>query len=381
MATSSPTAPDYLSLLFQRWRTVAICTAVVLAGALLYAFLSPRWYEARLTAVPSQRAQDAASALAAKLPIAGLGSAGSADVPRIRAVLTSDSVADALIEKFNLMELYEVERIEDARDVLRKHCSSSVDRISAVVTFACEDKDPKRAMEMAAYAGEVGNRVFARISASSAREERKFLEAQVQKAREGVDQASRQLREFQEKHKIVDLPEQSKAVISAMAAIKGDLLSKQLQLSYLSSFSSTREAGVAQLRQQIEIMESKLSQLESARTPPATSPPAVPAAATPDFFPEAMNVPELRYELEQLVREQKIQETIFFLLTQRFETARVDEARDTSTFQILDYPSLPTRPSRPTRRKIALSGLLGGVLAGCAFVLLPAWWRRRRFAP
>jgi capsule polysaccharide export protein KpsE/RkpR len=235
---------------------------------------------------------------------------------------------------------------------------------------------------MAAYFGEVGNQVFGRISASCAREERRFLEAQVAKARRDVDDASRALREFQEKYKVLDLSEQSKAVISAMASIKGDLLTKQLQLSYLTSFSSRTESGVVQLQQQISILENKLEQLELARrTSGATSTttPADPSAASlePDIFPPALNVPELRFEFERLYREQKIQETVFFLLTQRYELARVDEARDTSTFQVLDFPILPTRHARPKRIKSAAVGLLAGAALGGTFILLPVWWRRR----
>src|SRR5690606_17534431 len=122
------------------------------------------------------------------------------DVQRINAALQSTSVRDEVINKFNLGELYETPYIEKTRAVLAEHCVTSADRKSGVVSLPCEDKDPKRAMEMAAYFGEVGNKVFGRVSASSAREERRFLEAQVLKARNDVDEASRKLREFQEKH-------------------------------------------------------------------------------------------------------------------------------------------------------------------------------------
>jgi tyrosine-protein kinase Etk/Wzc len=240
---------------------------------------------------------------------------------------------------------------------------------------------------MAAFFGEVGNRVFGRVSASSAREERKFLEAQVVKSRKDVDEASRKLREFQEAHKIVDLPEQSKAVISAMASLKGELLSKQLELSYLSSFSARTESSVVQLRQQIAIMDSKLKQLEDSQllaetkvAPPSGSGSGSAAAKTSDFFPGAMAVPDLRFQLEQLLREQKIQETVFGLMTQRYEMAKVDEARDTSTFQILDHPTLPTYRSRPKRTRIAVMGLVGGLALAAAWIVLPVWWRNRQMA-
>jgi capsule polysaccharide export protein KpsE/RkpR len=379
-ATEQPPL-DLLVLLTKRWRTISILGALGVAAALTYGFLAPKWYSATLTVVPSQRSGDAGG-LAAKLPgLAGLDPTSLADVQRIHSVLTSNSVADEVIEKFNLKARYEQDHLEHARKALWEHCSTSVDRKSSVVSLSCEDMEPQRAQAMAAYFGEVGNRVFGRISASSAREERKFLETQVLESRKAVDEASRKLREFQENHKVVDLTEQSKATISAMASIQGDLLSKQLELSYLSSFSSRTESSVVQLRQQIGIMEAKLKDLESSTPVVAqgsTPPPASNATARDaDFFPDAMSVPELRFQLEQLFREQKIQETVFFLMTQRYEMAKVDEARDTSTFQILDHPTLPTYKFRPRRARIAALGLAGGLALAGLWIVVPVWWRRR----
>ena len=375
---------DVVALLVRRWRTVVLCALLGSAAGLVYGFLAPKWYVAHLTVVPSQKTSNPAMGLIANLPGAdALGASGGTDVQRIQAVLDSDSVADEVITKFKLAERYETSHIEHTRVALREHCATSVDRKSSVVALTCEDKEPENAQAMAAFFGEVGNRVFGRISASSAREERRFLEGQVVKARTDVDQASRKLREFQEQHRLVDLGEQSKAVISAMASIKGQLVSKQIELSYLASFSSRAEANVVQLQQQLAILEAKLKQLEDSQ------PIGLPASAgsgsssqpmndaDAKFFPDAMRVPELRFELEQLLREQKIQETVFFLMTQRYETAKVDEARDTSTFQILDNPTLPTYKARPQRSRIAMFGLAGGLALAGIWIVLPVWWRRR----
>lgn len=385
---SEGTGIDILGLLLSRWKALVVFVVVGCAVGVTFAVLAPSWYQARLTVVASQRTTNPALSLLANIPGAdALGTSSSADVQRIQAVLNSNSVGDEVIAKFELKSRYDSAHIEHARSELWEHCGTSVDRKSGVAALTCEDKDPAMAMAMAAYFGEVGNRVFGRISASSAREERRFLEGQVVKARKDVDESSRKLRDFQEKHRVIDLGEQSKAVISAMASIKGDLIAKQLQLSYLSSFSSRTEANVVQLQQQIGIMEAKLKQLEDSQTvfavlpaPPAGSGAGSGSATAelpPRFFPDAMRVPELRFELEQLFREQKIQETVFFLMTQRYETAKVDEARDTSTFQILDSPTLPTYKSRPKRKKFAIYGVMGGVVLASMWIIVPVWWRRR----
>jgi tyrosine-protein kinase Etk/Wzc len=320
---------DSLTLAVQRWKTIALFVSAGLAASLAYALLTPSWFEARITVVPSEQSKNALGGMAAKLPTVAAFAPVATDVQRIHAVLRSNSVADAVVEKFKLAERYDTNHVEKARAELWKHCSTAVDMKSGLVSLWCEDQDPQLAQQMTAYFGEVGNQVFGRVSASSAREERKFLETQLKKARTDVEEASRKLREFQEQHKVIDLPEQSKAVISAMASIQGDLMSKQLQLSYLRSFSSRGEANVVQLQQQIEIMEAKLKQLEQSQQAPGKQVQGSGSGSDNEvnaFFPDAMRVPKLRFELEQLFREQKIQETIFFLMTERFEVARIDEA-------------------------------------------------------
>lgn len=370
---------DVLGLAIRHWRRIAVCGVLGFAVAAAYAFASEEWYEARLSVVGTQPSREsAAMALAARLP--GLDMTAT-DGKRIAAVLDSQSVADAVIEKFKLMERYRTGWIEDTRSVLTKHCTTSNDKLSGVVSLVCEDTDPETARAMAEYFGEVGNRVFARISRTSASEESAFLSEQVEAARKNVDEAARALLEFQEQHKVIDLTEQTKAVISAMASIKGELLSKQLELAYIRRFAGAGESKVIQLDEQLRVLESKLAQLEAAQraAPSASAGPGSGAGSgsSGDFFPGAMTVPGLRFELERLLRDQKIKETVFAVMTQRYEISRVDAARDTANFQILDHPTKPTLKSRPMRRKIAMAGGLVGGLLGIAWVVIPMWWRRR----
>jgi tyrosine-protein kinase Etk/Wzc len=350
-------------ILLRSWWVIMCCAAIGSVVAAVYALKMPNWYSARIGVLALPPASDG-GAQGSRLSTGSeaLLSAGQ----RIQAVLSSTSVADEVIEKFELEQHYGVPNRDAARAELGKHCTTSIDRRSGIVSLACEDLDPRIAMEMAASFGEVGNRVFGRVSASSAREERTFLEAQVAKVRGDVDEASRKLRDFQRANNIIDLPEQSRAVISAMAALKGEIVSKQLELSYQSTFAADTEASVTQLRRQIRILARKLRSLE------ATNP-----KAPTDFFPAAKSVADMRFELEQLVREQRIQETLFFTLSQRYESAKVDEARDTSTFQILDHPTQPAYPSRPRRAKTALLGALVGLVAACVLCILRAWWREQ----
>ncbi len=360
--------------LVARWRAVVAITVAGGIAATAYAFLAPSWYEADISVVPGTPAKGigaagALGALAADLPL-DLNVGGS-DAERIQAVLSSRSMTDAVIDRFHLIDRYDETYREDARKDLWHHCSSRLDKRPGVVTIKCEDKDPRIAQQMAEYFGEYGNDIFRRVSASSAHEERTFLEQRVAETKKAVDDASEKLREFEETNKLIDLPEQSKAVVSAIASLNGELLSKELQLSYLTTFSSADEATAVQTRQQIAVMQRKLKALEE--TAPVGTKPVSDLHKQPSddrgMFPAALSVPKLRFELTQLYREQKTQEALYLLLTQRYEMAKVNEARDTSTFQIVDHAVVPTKRARPKRTLIIVAASLLGLLMGCAWVV------------
>lgn len=353
-------------------RRIGMCTGAGLFTALVYVVVAPNWYQSTLTVMPA--VQSRASGLGAQLAGA-LGGAfelpgdlgGNADVERIAAVLESTSVTDAVVRKFDLVKRYDERYIEHARKQLWSHCSTRIDRKAKLVSLTCEDKDPIFVKAMLEFFGEHGNQIFRRVSTTSASEEVRFLEQRVADMRKEADESARRLRDFEERYKVVDLESQSKAVVSAMASLRSQEIAKELQLSYLNSFSARDESTAVQLRQQLSVMNAKFKTLEEAPVMESLPESRVrPAHGSGDaqkdasnIFPAALAVPGLRFELEQLLRDRKIREADLLLLMQRLEMAKVNEARDTSAFQILDPPPLPTYKSRP-RRLIAL--MLGGAL-------------------
>src|SRR6185312_2436593 len=110
--------------LLRRKRLLIAAAILGLAAGLAYGFAAPPWYEATLTVVQTQRSQNTlAMNLAASLPL-GLDNV-TTDVQRTQAVLTSNSVADEVIDKFNLGDRYGVKYREQMRKALWQHCWST----------------------------------------------------------------------------------------------------------------------------------------------------------------------------------------------------------------------------------------------------------------
>ena len=70
----------------------------------------------------------------------------------------------------------------------------------------------------------------------------------------------------------------------------------------------------------------------------------------------------------------KIQETVFELLTQQYEMAKIDEAKEIPTVKVLDAAKPAEKKSWPPRTLLSLGGaFLGLLVAGCWVVSAELW--------
>ena len=198
---------------------------------------------------------------------------------------------------------------------------------------------------------ERANEIIHRVGVSAGSEEVRFLENRVTEMEKQADQAGLNLKAFEERNKVIDLEAQSRAVVGAVASLRSQQINKELELSYMRSFSSGDESTASQLRQQLSVISAKYRALDETRpAEPGTR--ATATNRTADLFPAAMTIPSLEYELSRFLRDRKIYEGNLLLLRQRLEMAKVNEARDTSAFQVLDAPRAATyRAAREARSR------------------------------
>jgi tyrosine-protein kinase Etk/Wzc len=372
-----------VDLSFLRQRDVLVrIGAVTLAFALVgvaYALFAPRSYKSQMTVVPAttSRSTGIASLLGGELGgMSGLGGigVGGADLGRIAAVLQSTSVADAVIERSGLKQRTGVKLQEAARDLFWGMCDVKIVPKSSTLVVACEDGDPAFAQSLLATLGEVGNQAFRRVTSSSASEEVRYLERRTAELTAAADEAARRMKEFQEKHQIVDLDSQARAVVSSAAVLHGQLINKRMELDYTREFASSDDPGTRQLESQLSVVEESLRDLEQPRKAGRGAAGGAGVGDGGGMFPAALSVPKLRAEFEKLARDRRVAEATVVLSYDRLEAARAAEARDVSTFQVLDPPTLPTRKSRPR----GLVSVVTAAALGFTLSLLVELWRARK---
>jgi len=331
-------------------------------GTLVVSFLLPKIYESTATLLPQLEsnngvglgalfASGAASSAAQSLGISLPGSpATPTDV--FTAMLKSRIMADDIIRRFDLMEHYETKTMHDARGSLEGATRIVVTK-EKVIKVAVEDKDPQLASDIANFYVSNLDRLNQTLSVSKARENRKFIEQRVAETQTALVKVEDALKEFQTQNRTVAIEAQSKAMIEATAMIQAQIMAQEVQLQVMGSYLSSNnpeiarvQSSISELRKQLQIMETGKSGKE--RLPGDRLRPAI------------TSVPTLALEYGRLARDLKVQETLYALLISQYEQAKLTEARDTPTVQVLD-PAIPAE--RKSRPKILLNVLIAGILS------------------
>jgi len=284
-------------------------------------------------------------------------------------VLESQTIKDRLIERFNLQKEYGYSYFEDARKKLGSRTTIAEDKKSGVLTISVRDKNRDLATHLAdAYVEEL-NRVMIRVATSSAQRERIFLEQRLDEEKKVLGKSEQQFSQFASSNMALDVPQQTKVTVEAAARLQGEMIDARSQLESLEQVYAPDNIRVKSLRARISALSRDLVKINSGRaTTEAGQDPASP-------YPSVKNLPLIGARWSDLYRDAKIHETVFELLTQRYEMARIQEAKDVATAKVLDVASATER-RYPRPWLVILIGTLLSLGVACLGVLLRHRWER-----
>lgn len=372
-------AVEWLWLLWDRRRLLATATLWGLVLSTVIAFLIPKDYESTARLMPPDAQSTSGVAMMAALAgssTSGLG-ALAGDLLGMKSsgalfvvILSGSTVQTAIISRFDLLKVYHVRYKEDARKVLAKYTSISEDRKSGVITIVVTDHNPYHARDMAqAYVEEL-DRLVAQVSTSSARRERIFIEQRLKTVKRDLDTASQQFSEYASKNTAIDITEQGKAMVEAAAKLEGELIAAQSELEGLEQIYTPNNARVRSERARVDELKQQLDKFSGLdSTPEATNSPNSPAQ-----FPTIRQLPLLGVRWADLYRQTKIQEKVYELLTQQYELAKIQEAKEIPVVQVLDAPMVPEKKSFPPRLLIMVLGALAIFFVTAAYIAGSQVW-------
>jgi uncharacterized protein involved in exopolysaccharide biosynthesis len=363
---------ESLRLFWSRRRFFLRAVAIGLLVSTIAAFLVPKSYVSTTQLMPPDSQSASASSMAMMAGMAakisggpgsmggGLGSVAG-DLLGLKTsgalfigVLRSQTAQDHLIQKFDLKRVYGKRLVKDAQAKLDENTSISEDRKSGIITISVTDHSPQRAAALAsAYVDEL-NALVSDLSTSSAHRERVFLEARLKVIKQGLDEASDQLAQFSSKNSTLDMQQEGKAMLDVAGNLAAQMIATESQLEGLRQIYTDNNARVRSLKARVAELQKELGKLNGTNNKLGDS-----AAAPPDpsvAMPSIRNLPLLGVKYSDYYRNVKIQETVYELLTQQCELAKVQEAKETPSVKILDPAMVPEDKSFPPRLMIVFLG-------------------------
>lgn len=380
---SSEKILTHLRLMWAHRRMLFRVSLYALLASAAVAFLIPKRYETIARLMPPDNQSSSGLMMAAAAMTGGGNSGGlgalANDVLGLKSssdifvgILGSRTVADKLIQQFDLKKVYGASSMEDLRRDLAEHTGVSVDRKNQIISIMVTDRSPQRAAAMAqAYIEEL-NHLVADLSTSSARRERIFLEERLQAVNKDLEDAERDFSQFASKNTAVDVKEQAKAMVGAAATLQGEMIAAQSQYEGLRQIYTDNNPRVRTVKARVDELQRQLDKLGGK----GESSTDVASAPGDSFYPSIRKLPLLGVQYADLYRRTRIQEAVLEALTREYEMAKVQEVKEIPAVKVLDPAPIPDKKSYPPRLLIIFIGTAAAFAGTTIWLFSKRLWDR-----
>lgn len=182
-------------------------------------------------------------------------------------------------------------------------------------------------------------------SNSSAKRSRVFIDKMIEENKDSLEILQRKFQDFREKNKAFSLEEQLSAIVTSAVDIGSALAAAEVELKLALLEYSPEAPNVVLLRKKVETLKTQYKNVQEKGI-----------VGSDNFSIPLTQVPEISRVFLGLTRDIKILESInAFLITQRFQEY-IQETKDITTIQVLDYAEpvyLKVAPKRPAMIVVA----------------------------
>ncbi|MCK5739148.1 hypothetical protein KAH55_08200 [bacterium] len=372
--TSEISFVDLVYKIVRNLKVIVLNFVIITVVAVIISLLLPKWYKAQTVIMPPIK--DSGIAIGGVGQLAGMmlgGGGGDFDLPMFASpsdifemILKSTSVRDSVIQRFGLMALYKKPTIEETRLALDKHTFIEVGEEGAIFLGFEAEADPELAAEVAQYYLEKLDEANRRVKVFYAHNSRKFVEGRLDATKLNLAAAEDSLSAFQQRNNAIAIQDQVTAAVNNAGQLLAMKQMYEVQFGALAQGMSGNSSELRELKAKISSVDKQIREIKYGKS---KSIDAVLLNDT-DMFPALANVPELGLQYARRLREVKIQEVLFELLTQQYEQEKIKEAKNTPTVVVLDHPVVPTKKSRPKRAIIVIIAAMLSVFYSLLVIFL-----------
>lgn len=286
-----------------------------------------------------------AGQLGALAAVSSLGILGARSITEVYVALAKTrTVADRMVDRFQLMERYDTKSREIARKKLEAATRIDIGK-GGLVIIEVDDRDPQQAAGIAnGYVREL-IRMNGELAITDAQQRRTFFERQLRQTRENLKNAETVLGSTGASESLIKSSPQ--AIVENIARLRASISALEIKIAAMKGYLTDTSPD----------MESALRELGATREQLRKAEQNQPA--------QGRNGTEY---LDRF-RDFKYQEALFELMAKQLELARLDEMREGAAIQIIDVAMPPEFKSSPRRALVAMATSISVGVILLVFVL------------
>ena len=185
-----------------------------------------------------------------------LGSKGG-DYTRYLSILSSRTLMERTVERFNLREVYDVmdkpDPLESAIRELTRRATFQVALDYDYLAVQVLDQSPERAAQISGYLVSELNTENTKLTVSNAKEERSFIQRRLEEAETSLATAQTALQRFQERSGIVDVQTQSAALFQAIAEARAQITRLEIERESLRRLYGDENSDVESVQAALDV--------------------------------------------------------------------------------------------------------------------------------
>ncbi len=343
---------NYLYVLYKWRKFLIINLLIVVILASTYAFLLPNQYKATATImIPPDNEMGGlgglSSLLGGKSSIASMGSRlfgiSNTSEDLLLGIINSRSALTEVIQKFNLMDYYEIDdgNMDKAIKAFKSDISADPNEFG-MIEFSITNEDPETSAKIANYLVSYVDSINILLNIERAKNNRQFVERRYLQNVSDLKRAEDSLYHFQKKYGIVAVPEQLEVTVKAAAEIEAELTKKEIQAHFIEQMYGKNSPQHQGILAEINLLKSKVQELKSSNNLGATS---------NILFP-FREMPDISIQYLRKFREVELQQTIMEFVMPMYEQAKIEEQRSMPTVMVIDDAVPPQLKDSPKRAAI-----------------------------
>ncbi|HEX8799500.1 MAG TPA: Wzz/FepE/Etk N-terminal domain-containing protein [Terriglobales bacterium] len=369
-----------ISLLWERRRTLLRVAIVSLLLSAAIAFLIPKQYESTTRVMPPEQQGMGTAMLAALVGKAmpgamsalaggmlGLKDSGALFVQ----LLESGTIRGQLVDRFDLQRVYRKRYRQDTVKKLGHRTEVTQDRKSGIITIVVTDTSRERARDMTKAYIDALDDLLIKVNTSTARREREFIEQRLVTVQSDLEKAQLALSDYASKNATLDIKEQTKAMIDASAKVEAELVVARAESDSMSQMYGEGNVRMRAANARVGELERELKKISGSQGGGQEE-----ASGQDRLYPSLRELPIIAVRWADLYRQVKIKETVYDLLTEQYELARIEEVKSIPSVKVIDPPSWPEKKSFPPRRIIMLVFTTLAIFGSAMFLIAAERWNQ-----